>query len=129
ITHDLMEGRAAAGAATIYEAADVRLEDFAGDKPRVRYRKAGHESEIACDFIAGCDGFHGVARKSVPAEAIRQFERVYPFGWLGGGALRAHPPALPTPPPGPPRRAAAPPPGAAPRGGGGPGPRGASGGR
>ena len=83
ITHDLMEGRAAAGAATIYEAADVRLEDFAGDKPRVRYRKAGHESEIACDFIAGCDGFHGVARKSVPAEAIRQFERVYPFGWLG----------------------------------------------
>jgi p-hydroxybenzoate 3-monooxygenase len=78
-----MEGRAAAGATTIYEAANVRLEDFAGDKPRVRYRTAGQESEIACDFIAGCDGFHGVSRKSVPAEAIRQFERVYPFGWLG----------------------------------------------
>jgi p-hydroxybenzoate 3-monooxygenase len=83
ITHDLMEGRAAAGATTIYEAADVRLDDFAGDQPRVRYRKGGEEHELACDFIAGCDGFHGVARKSVPAEAIRQFERVYPFGWLG----------------------------------------------
>src|SRR5215468_5343681 len=75
ITHDLMEGRTAAGATTVYEAQDVRLEDFAGDKPRVRYRNGGQgnnvEHEIACDFIAGCDGFHGVARKSVPAEAIR----------------------------------------------------------
>jgi len=83
ITHDLMEGRAAAGATTIYEAANVRLEDFAGDKPRVRYRTAGQESEIACDFIAGCDGFHGVSRASVPAEKLAQYERVYPFGWLG----------------------------------------------
>ena len=87
ITHDLMEGRAASGAVTIYEANDVSLHDFAGAKPRLRYRKAGQEnksvSEVECDFIAGCDGFHGVARKSVPPDAIRTYERVYPFGWLG----------------------------------------------
>jgi len=83
ITHDLMEGRVAAGATTIYEAHGVSLHDFAGDKPRVRYRHAGHEHELACDFIAGCDGFHGISRRSVPAEAIRIYERVYPFGWLG----------------------------------------------
>src|SRR5215471_3412340 len=72
ITHDLMEGRVAAGATTIYEAHGVSLHDFAGDK-----------HELACDFIAGCDGFHGISRRSVPAEAIRIYERVYPFGWLG----------------------------------------------
>jgi p-hydroxybenzoate 3-monooxygenase len=83
ITHDLMAGRAAAGAPTIYEAEDVSLHNFAGDKPRLRYRKDGAVSDIECDFIAGCDGFHGVCRKSVPAEAIRNYERVYPFGWLG----------------------------------------------
>jgi p-hydroxybenzoate 3-monooxygenase len=83
ITHDLMEGRAASGAVTIYEASDVGLHDFAGAKPRLTYRKAGQDSEVECDFIAGCDGFHGIARKSVPADAIRNYERVYPFGWLG----------------------------------------------
>jgi p-hydroxybenzoate 3-monooxygenase len=83
ITHDLMAGRAAVGAVTIYEAEDVSLHDFAGDKPRLRYRKDGAVGEIECDFIAGCDGFHGIARRSVPAEAIRTYERVYPFGWLG----------------------------------------------
>jgi p-hydroxybenzoate 3-monooxygenase len=83
ITHDLMEGRSAAGATTVYEAHDVALHDFAGNKPRVTYRQAGREHEVECDFIAGCDGFHGVTRRSVPADAIRMFERVYPFGWLG----------------------------------------------
>jgi p-hydroxybenzoate 3-monooxygenase len=83
ITHDLMAGRADSGGVTHYEAADVSLSDFAGSKPRVRCRKDGAALEIECDFIAGCDGFHGVARKSVPAEAIRTYERVYPFGWLG----------------------------------------------
>jgi p-hydroxybenzoate 3-monooxygenase len=78
-----MEGRAAAGGNSIYEASDVSLHDFAGDKPRVRYREGGEEHEIACDFIAGCDGFHGIARKSVPANAVQTYERVYPFGWLG----------------------------------------------
>src|SRR6185503_15853173 len=83
ITRDLMEARAAAGATTVYEADNVSLHDFASDRPRVRYFKDGAEHEIACDFIAGCDGFHGVSRQSVPAGAITSFERTYPFGWLG----------------------------------------------
>jgi len=83
VTRDLMDARLAAGLTTIYEAADVSLHDFDGPTPRVRYRKDGATHEIECDFIAGCDGFHGVSRASVPAGAIRNFERVYPFGWLG----------------------------------------------
>ena len=83
ITRDLMEKRASVGAKTVYEALDVSLHDFDGAKPRVRYRKDGKEQEIACDFIAGCDGFHGVSRQSVPAKSIQTYERVYPFGWLG----------------------------------------------
>ena len=83
ITFDLMEARKASGAPTVYEALDVSLHDFDSDKPRVRYRKDGRDHEIACDFIAGCDGFHGISRQSVPAKSIENFERVYPFGWLG----------------------------------------------
>ena len=83
VTRDLMDDRAAKGLKTVYEAADVSLHDFDGGKPRVRYQKDGATHEIECDFIAGCDGFHGVSRASVPAGAIQTFERVYPFGWLG----------------------------------------------
>jgi p-hydroxybenzoate 3-monooxygenase len=83
VTRDLMKARADAGLATVYEAADVTPHDFASDKPRVSYVKDGVTHEIDCDFIAGCDGFHGISRQSVPASAIRTFERVYPFGWLG----------------------------------------------
>ena len=83
VTRDLMDDRAAKGLTTIYEAADVSLHDFDGAKPRVRYQKDGASHEIECDFIAGCDGYHGVSRASVPAGAIQNFERVYPFGWLG----------------------------------------------
>jgi len=83
LTRDLMEARAAAGLKTVYEAKEVSLHDFDGTKPRVRYVKDGRSHEIACDFIAGCDGFHGVCRASVPKGAITNFERVYPFGWLG----------------------------------------------
>ena len=83
VTRDLMQARAAAGAQTIYEADAVSLHDFDGDRPRVRYRKQGVTHEVVCDFIAGCDGFHGVSRASVPDGAKRIFERVYPFGWLG----------------------------------------------
>jgi len=83
ITKDLMDGRAAAGASTVYAAYDVALHDISGDRPRVTYRADGKAQELACDFIAGCDGFHGISRKSVPAGAIRTYERVYPFGWLG----------------------------------------------
>mgnify|MGYP006278598107 CR=1 FL=1 len=78
-----MDGRANAGLETIYSAYDVRLHDVGGSKPYVTYRFDGKEEQIICDFIAGCYGFHGVTRKSVPADAIRNFERVYPFGWLG----------------------------------------------
>lgn len=83
VTRDLMDDRAAKGLTTIYEAANVSLHDFDGSKPRVRYQKDGATHEIECDFIAGCDGYHGVSRASVPAAAIQTFERVYPFGWLG----------------------------------------------
>ncbi|HWM47727.1 MAG TPA: 4-hydroxybenzoate 3-monooxygenase [Xanthobacteraceae bacterium] len=83
ITKDLMDGRAASGQPTIYAAYDVALHDFAGDHPRVTYRADGKDHEIQCDVIAGCDGFHGVSRKSVPPGAVTNFERVYPFGWLG----------------------------------------------
>lgn len=83
LTRDLMAARAAAGLPTIYEAAQVQPLDFDGRSPRVRYQQDGHMREIACDFIAGCDGFHGVCRASVPAASMRCFEKVYPFGWLG----------------------------------------------
>ncbi len=83
ITRDLMEGRTAAGAPTVYEAADVTLHDISGAQPGVTYRAGGESHEIACDFIAGCDGFHGICRQSVPAGTITSYERVYPFGWLG----------------------------------------------
>ncbi|PWB40621.1 MAG: 4-hydroxybenzoate 3-monooxygenase [Rhodocyclales bacterium] len=83
LTKDLMQARAAAGLKTEYEAKDVSVHDFDSAKPRVRYVKDGASHEIECDFIAGCDGFHGVCRASVPKTAITNFERVYPFGWLG----------------------------------------------
>jgi p-hydroxybenzoate 3-monooxygenase len=83
LTRDLMQARAAAGLPTVYEAADVQLHDFDGAHPRVSFRQGGEAREIECDFIAGCDGFHGVCRASVPRSAITEFERVYPFGWLG----------------------------------------------
>ncbi len=83
VTRDLMDARLAAGMETVYEAEDVALHDFDGPSPRVTYAKDGRTHEIVCDVIAGCDGFHGVARESLPASALTTFERVYPFGWLG----------------------------------------------
>ena len=83
VTRDLMDARKAHGAPIVYEAQDVELHGFDGSSPTVTYRKDGVEHMLACDYIAGCDGFHGVSRASVPVGAIRQFERVYPFGWLG----------------------------------------------
>jgi p-hydroxybenzoate 3-monooxygenase len=83
VTLDLMNARRAAGLTSIYEAADVKPHDFDSDHPRISYLKDGVTHEIACDFIAGCDGFHGVSRASVKPSAIETFERVYPFGWLG----------------------------------------------
>jgi p-hydroxybenzoate 3-monooxygenase len=83
VTRDLMQARDASGAVTIYEAENVSLRDFDADTPKVLYTKDGVDHELACDFIAGCDGYHGVARASVPNGSLRTFERVYPFGWLG----------------------------------------------
>jgi p-hydroxybenzoate 3-monooxygenase len=83
VTRDLMDARLAAGAPAIYEAEDVQPAGFDGDRPELRFVHEGTERRIACDFIAGCDGFHGISRASVPEGAIEIFERVYPFGWLG----------------------------------------------
>jgi p-hydroxybenzoate 3-monooxygenase len=83
ITRDLMEARAEAGIPTVYEAENVAVHGFDGTKPHVTYRLQGREQHIDCDFIAGCDGFHGVCRASVPRGAIVEYEKVYPFGWLG----------------------------------------------
>jgi len=83
VTKDLMDARAAAGLTTVYSAADVSIHDFDGTSPVVRFRQDGELKELACDFIAGCDGFHGVCRASVPEGAITEYEKVYPFGWLG----------------------------------------------
>jgi len=83
MTRDLMEARAASGGVSVYEAEDVALHDWSGPSPRVTYRKNGVTHEIACDFIAGCDGYHGICRASVPAKQYQVFEREYPFGWLG----------------------------------------------
>jgi p-hydroxybenzoate 3-monooxygenase len=83
VTRDLMEVRAAASLTTVYEAQDVAVGDFDGAQPFVTYRHDGRQHRIDCEFIAGCDGFHGVCRASVPRKARREYEKVYPFGWLG----------------------------------------------
>ena len=83
LTRDLMDARAATGRASVYEARDVAVAGIDTAHPRVTYRHGGETHTVDCDFIAGCDGFHGVSRASLPAGAVTTFERVYPFGWLG----------------------------------------------
>jgi p-hydroxybenzoate 3-monooxygenase len=83
VTRDLMDHREASSATTIYDAENVAPHDFDGASPYVTYEKDGVSHRIDCDFIAGCDGYHGVSRKSVPRHSLTTFERVYPFGWLG----------------------------------------------
>jgi p-hydroxybenzoate 3-monooxygenase len=83
VTRDLMAARSAVGLPTVYEAQKVAVHDFDGAKPHVTYEKDGATHRLDCDFIAGCDGFHGVCRASVPRNAITEYEKVYPFGWLG----------------------------------------------
>ena len=83
VTRDLMQARAEAGLSTLYEADQVSVQGFDGDRPFVSYLKDGVAHDLHCDFIAGCDGYHGVCRASVPAAAITTYEKVYPFGWLG----------------------------------------------
>ncbi|ROZ78221.1 4-hydroxybenzoate 3-monooxygenase [Ramlibacter sp. WS9] len=84
VTHDLMDARKAEGLTTVYSVGNsVTLHDFDGANPKVRYMKDGQQHELECDFIAGCDGYHGVSRASVPEAALTTYEKVYPFGWLG----------------------------------------------
>ena len=83
VTRDLMAARAVAGLTTVYQAEKVSIHDFDGNSPCVRFEIDGQQQEMRCGFIAGCDGFHGVCRASVPKSAITEYEKVYPFGWLG----------------------------------------------
>jgi len=83
VTRDLMAARAAAGLVTVYEAADVAPRGFDGTSPAVDFTQDGVARTLRCDFIAGCDGFHGASRRSVPPGALKTYEKVYPFGWLG----------------------------------------------
>lgn len=84
ITHDLMKAHIdEAGGIVHYEAPAIRVEDYDTESPRILYEQNGEQKELVCDFVAGCDGFHGVARKSIPVDKIATFEKAYPFGWLG----------------------------------------------
>ncbi|QXI40557.1 4-hydroxybenzoate 3-monooxygenase [Pseudomonas xantholysinigenes] len=83
VTRDLMQARAQSGAPIIYGAANVQPHDIDGERPYLTFEQDGRQQRLDCDYIAGCDGFHGVARQSIPPGVLKTFERVYPFGWLG----------------------------------------------
>ncbi|SEG24350.1 4-hydroxybenzoate 3-monooxygenase [Billgrantia desiderata] len=83
VTRDLMEAREAGGGTTIYEADNVQPHDLETDAPYVTFEKDGETVRLDCDYVAGCDGFHGVSRQSIPKDRIKEFEKIYPFGWLG----------------------------------------------
>jgi p-hydroxybenzoate 3-monooxygenase len=83
VTKDLIAARLAAGGRIVFEAEDVSVHDFESDRPKIRFRKDGKAQTLSCDFIGGCDGFHGVCRETVPQEALTVHERAYPFAWLG----------------------------------------------
>jgi p-hydroxybenzoate 3-monooxygenase len=83
VVRDLVEARLAAGGKILFQAEFVSIEGLDGDAPRIRFRRGGENFDIACKYIAGCDGFRGVCRPSVPTGALRIYEKTYPFGWLG----------------------------------------------
>jgi p-hydroxybenzoate 3-monooxygenase len=83
ITSDMMAERGKRGLETIYEANNVQPHDVKSDTPYITYEKDGIEYKLECDYIAGCDGFHGVSRQSIPDDIKTEYEKVYPFGWLG----------------------------------------------
>ena len=83
VIKDLVDARLAYGGALFFEAENVTVHDFESARPRIIFRHQGQQTELACDFIAGCDGFHGVCRSSIPASALTVYQRDYPFGWLG----------------------------------------------
>ena len=90
LTQDLYDGRDAAGARTEFEVDNVVIHDADSDSPYVSYDQHGQNFRIDCDFVAGCDGFHGVSRPTIPLSVRREYEKTYPFGWLG--ALSRTPP-------------------------------------
>lgn len=83
VTKDLMQARTQAQLTSFYEASNVQVFDFYNEKPSVTFEYEGRQITVQCDFIAGCDGYHGICRASVPEDKIKTFEKVYPFGWLG----------------------------------------------
>jgi p-hydroxybenzoate 3-monooxygenase len=83
LQEDLFAAADRRGQVLLDEVSDVVLHDLTGTQPSVSFKRGGREQRIACDFVAGCDGFHGVSRRSIPGEVLREFEKVYPFGWLG----------------------------------------------
>jgi p-hydroxybenzoate 3-monooxygenase len=83
VVKDLIAARSLAGGAIQFEAEEVSLEDIDSSRPKIRYRQGGEERELECDFVAGCDGFHGVSREAVPHSALRTYSHEYPFAWLG----------------------------------------------
>ena len=91
VTKDLYAAQDLIGATIIHDARDVVLHDLQGIRPRVSWMRDGQSETLTCDFVAGCDGFHGVSRPSIPADVRREYEKVYPFGWLG--VLSRTPPA------------------------------------
>jgi p-hydroxybenzoate 3-monooxygenase len=83
VVKDLVQARIGSGEPLVFEVEDLAVHDLDSEFPKIRYTKGGGREEIVCDFIAGCDGFHGVCRESAPVGVIRPYERVYPFAWLG----------------------------------------------
>ena len=90
VVRDLVAARLAAGGPIVFEAQDVAIDGFESGSPRIAYCAEGRDEVLECDFIAGCDGFHGICRPAIPAGALTAYDRIYPFGWLGILA-NAHP--------------------------------------
>jgi p-hydroxybenzoate 3-monooxygenase len=83
VVEDLIGARLAAGGQVLFEVSDVSLHDFNASRPTIRFRKDGEDHQLTCDFIGGCDGFHGVCRPAIPRGVLTSYERIYPFAWLG----------------------------------------------
>ncbi len=83
VVKDLIAARCRTGRPLLFEVSDVSVRDLESEQPKIRFAKDDASCEIRCDFIAGCDGFHGICRASIPANRIHIYERIYPFGWLG----------------------------------------------
>jgi len=83
VVKDLVAARLGYAAPLLFEVEDTAIHDLESDQPRITFRHEGREQELRCDIIAGCDGFHGICRPSIPADRLRVYERVYPFAWLG----------------------------------------------